>query len=518
MKLNNILLGTAVLALAATACKTPEGEGEQPVSVVLDREQVRMTVGDELQLKASVTPKDMELEWSSDNTASVTVSGDGLLTAVAEGTATVTVKAGEETDECVVTVTAAQVESVEIDKDYLDIKVGETAVLTASVLPEEAAGVTVEWTSSDASVATVAADGTVTGLVPGTAVVTATASGKSDQCIVTVDGIDVEGVELDAKSIDIYIGESAKLNATVWPENATDKTLEWSSSDESVAVVDGEGNVTGVEAGNAVITVKSGAASAQCDVRVKYEESQQVMVGDYFYSDGTFSANLDESKEVVGVVFWTGDPTAQDPTLKKDHPGCTHGLVVAVTGEKVRTPWQSNFQACGGTVGAWAEENAPQYLTTVSGYDGAEPDYLNKIMGYNNTKVIEAFNAAPENAEWKVELGDYLQEFRAQVAAPESTSGWYIPSAKEVSVLCSGDYEGNIYDIYDESSERDLLNSKISKIASGQLLDEYDYYWTSTEVDEFNAYCVYFNNGAVYANYLKNSVDVTIRTRFVLAF
>lgn len=507
---------TVSAAALAVSCKDT-AVNDLPVNVSLDREKVQMSVGDELRLNVSVSPEGTATEWSSDNPLVASVDDGGLVSAISEGKATIEVKAGDRTAECQVTVIAAQVESVTLDNEYIEIKVGETATLTAEILPEAAAGTVCEWESSDPSVATVDGDGNVKGLVPGTATVTVTAGGKSDKCLVTVDGIDVEKVTLDASNIDIYIGSSAKLTATIYPSNATDKTLEWSSSDEKTATVDKDGNVYGVAAGEAVITVKASMATAQCKVRVLYEESEEVTVGDYYYSDGSFSSNLDETKTVVGIVFWKGDPTAMDPALKADHPECTNGLVVSVSGEVVRTPWQENFQAYGKTVGEWGTANT-SYLTTVSGYDGSEPDYLNKIMGYNNTRLIEEFNAAPENSEWKVDAVEYLEDFRSSNEAPAMTSGWYLPSAKEVSILCSGDYEGNIWDIYDESSMRDLLNSKIADIEGGQQLDGYDYYWSSTEVDEWNTYVVYFNNGAVYANYLKNSVDVVVRTRFVLAF
>lgn len=507
---------TISAAALAVSCKDTAIK-DLPVNVTLDRESVKMSVGDELRLNVSVSPEGTATEWSSDNPGVASVDDGGLVSAISEGSATIEVKAGDRTAECRVTVIAAQVQSVTLDNEYIEIKVGETATLTAEILPEAAAGTVCEWESSAPAIASVDGNGNVKGLTPGTATVTVTAGGKSDQCLVTVDAIDVESVRLDVSNIDIYIGETARLNATVLPENATDKSLEWSSSDEKVVTVDNEGNIYGVAAGEAVITVKSALATDQCNVRVLYPESSEVMVGDYYYSDGSFSSNPDASKTVVGIVFWTGDPTAMDPALKADHPECTHGLVVSATGEVVRTPWQENFQAYGKTVGEWGTANT-SYLTTVSGYDGSEPDYLNKIMGYNNTRLIEEFNAAPENSEWKVDAIEYLKDFRDSNAAPAATSGWYLPSAKEVSILCSGDYEGNIWDIYGESSMRDLLNSKIADIEGGQQLDGYDYYWSSTEVDAWNTYVVYFNNGAVYANYLKNSVDVVIRTRFVLAF
>ena len=155
----------------------------------------------------------------------------------------------------------------------IEIIEGESAVLSASVSPEAASDRAVAWSSSDRSVATVDKAGTVHGLRPGTATVTATAEGKSGTCAVTVKAkaIGVTEVTLDRAELTLTEGETETLTATVRPDKADNKKVKWSSDKTDVATVDGAGKVTAVKAGEAVITVttEDGGRTATCAVTVK---------------------------------------------------------------------------------------------------------------------------------------------------------------------------------------------------------------------------------------------------------
>lgn len=111
-------------------------------------------------------------------------------------------------------------------------------------------------------------------------------------------------------------------------------------------------------------------------------------------------------------------------------------------------------------------------------------------MGYNNTKAIEAFNADERNAAWRVGVVDYIVEYRTQVVAPESSSDWYLGSSKEMSILVSGNYDGNIWDIRDAGisvQNKKDVNAKIEQIEGatqiGVTIPVMMFYWTSTEFD-----------------------------------
>ena len=155
----------------------------------------------------------------------------------------------------------------------IEIIEGESAALSARVSPEAASDRVVSWSSSDRSVVTVDKTGTVQGLKPGTATVTATAEGKSGTCAVTVKAkaVNVTEVTLDRTELTLTEGETETLTATVKPDNADNKKVTWSSDKTEIATVDGVGRVTAVKAGEAVVTVttEDGGKTATCKVTVK---------------------------------------------------------------------------------------------------------------------------------------------------------------------------------------------------------------------------------------------------------
>ena len=167
----------------------------------------------------------------------------------------------------------AGVSSVAVTPSRIEIIEGGSAALSARVSPEAASDRAVAWSSSDRSVATVDKAGTVHGLRPGTATVTATAEGKSGTCAVTVKAkaVNVTEVTLDKTELTLTEGETETLTATVRPDNADNRKVTWSSDKTEVATVDGAGRVTAVKAGEAVVTVttEDGGKTATCKVTVK---------------------------------------------------------------------------------------------------------------------------------------------------------------------------------------------------------------------------------------------------------
>ena len=127
------------------------------------------------------------------------------------------------------------------------------------------------WSSDKTSVATVDATGNVTAVAAGEATITAKAGDKTATCTVTVTAatVAVTSVALDKTELVLIVGDAAvQLKATVLPEDATDKTVTWSSDKTSVATVDATGNVTAVAAGEATITAKAGDKTATCKITV----------------------------------------------------------------------------------------------------------------------------------------------------------------------------------------------------------------------------------------------------------
>ncbi len=172
------------------------------------------------------------------------------------------------------------VQSVSVTPDETTLQIGQTVQLKAAITPAEAVA-EVDWTTSDAAVATVAEDGTVTAVSVGIATVTASAGGKTAKCTVTVIAQPVETtITLDVTQFDLSLDATRKIGYTVTP---AETAVEWTSSDERIATVDAEGTVYGVARGTAVITAKAGEAVATCNVRVV----RPMQIGDFYYSDGS---------------------------------------------------------------------------------------------------------------------------------------------------------------------------------------------------------------------------------------
>jgi uncharacterized protein YjdB len=210
------------------------------------------------------------VSWISSSPRVVSVV-DGLITALSEGTATITVITddGRKSASCTVTVGRIVVTGVELPETF-DLWVGDEEILPATVLPENAANKSLLWETSDSSVVTVSDNGTVFGVVEGTATITVrTHNSMTANCVVIVTNVDVTDVELPA-TFSVGLWSSQVLPHTVLPLNATFPGVSWESDDEEVATVSADGVVTGVELGTTTITVTTdeGGFTATCTVTV----------------------------------------------------------------------------------------------------------------------------------------------------------------------------------------------------------------------------------------------------------
>lgn len=196
---------------------------------------------------------------------------------------------------------------------------GETLTLTPTFTPSEASIKTVTWTTSDASVATVA-NGVVTAVGAGTATITAIATNGTDDtsddktatCTVTVSYVNVSGVTLSQTAAAMTVGDAAlTLSATVAPSNASNKTVTWTTSDESVATV-ADGVVTAVGAGTATITATatngtsddtSDDQTATCAVTVSNPTVTANDGGDGNYWSTYYNATLSFTADANTTVY-----------------------------------------------------------------------------------------------------------------------------------------------------------------------------------------------------------------------
>ena len=268
------LVVSALLPVMAVGCSTDDGGISEPTtitvsSIKLNQTSATLNVGETIDLTATVSPEnatDKTVTWSSSDSGVATVS-DGKVTAVSVGSSTITARCGNAKSECAVTVSPIEVISVTLDQTSLTLTAGETIDLTATVSPENATDKTVTWSSSDSDVATVS-DGKVTAVSVGSSTITARCGNVKSECAVTVSPIEVTSVTLDQTSVTLTAGETVRLTATVSPDNATDKTITWTSSNTSFATVK-NGEVTAVAVGSATVTAKCGKVKAECTITVK---------------------------------------------------------------------------------------------------------------------------------------------------------------------------------------------------------------------------------------------------------
>lgn len=256
-----------------------EEEAVAVSGVELDQTTIKLSPGGKVALVATVSPenaKDKSLTWSSSNEAIVTVDENGNVTAVKEGTATITVTTadGGYTAKATVTVSAdvVAVTGVSLDKTTLSLAPNESSTLKATVTPSKASNKGVTWTSSDNTVATVSSTGKVTAKKDGTATITVTTKDGSftATCTVTVKTVKATGVKVNEPSVTVKEGKTKTVTATVAPSNATNKNVTWTTADASIAKVSQTGVITGVKEGTTTITVttKDGGHKATVTVTV----------------------------------------------------------------------------------------------------------------------------------------------------------------------------------------------------------------------------------------------------------
>lgn len=251
--------------------------------ISLSNNSLTMKIGTIQQLQASTLPletSDGRIKWSTSNDMVASVGEDGMLKAVGRGTCTITATSidGGYTADCLVTV-LQPVEAVIMEKHSMSMKVGETENLFVQASPSTADNKTIIWSSSDEQIAQVNNNGEVTALKAGEAWILAVSNDNAeakDSCKVFVQQ-PVNGITLNHNTYQMNgIGESFSLEAIVSPDDASNKEINWKSSNESVCIVS-NGTVVAVGEGTCVIIATSvdGGFIATCTVVVSNDTSIQ---------------------------------------------------------------------------------------------------------------------------------------------------------------------------------------------------------------------------------------------------
>ncbi|MBO4946523.1 MAG: Ig-like domain-containing protein [Lachnospiraceae bacterium] len=284
--------------------------------ITLNKTTASVVKGKTVALTATVTPDtatDKTIKWTTSNKNVATVSTDGVVTAKAAGTATITATAADDSGvkaTCKITVTnpVVKVTKVTLNKTTASVVKGKTLTLTATVTPTNATNKNVTWKSSNTKIATVDGNGKVTAVAAGTATITCTAKAdksKSATCKITVTNpaVKVTKLRMNKTSVDLLKGKTVQLKVTVTPSNATNKAVTWTSSNKRIATVTSNGLVKAVRTGTVTITAKAKDGSGKkvtCKINV-YADSVESYVA------RIYTKALGRDPEPAGLKYWVGE-------------------------------------------------------------------------------------------------------------------------------------------------------------------------------------------------------------------
>lgn len=289
------LIMAVAMAVSLVGCGVDITSVGLPTDIVLEKgetQQLNIEYGTDdkaEQEKIAEAASKLNLTWTSSDETVATVDETGLVTAVGAGEADVTVSVADanisSTTHVKVVILPTGVEVPETLS--LELNGEATKALGAKMTPEDATDVKLAYVSSDESVATVDESGNVTAVGVGECTITTTIvadttataedAGVDSEMLVVPEnakaetkvtvGKAIESITLDSNEGVLTVGNTHTIKATVFPEDATDKAVTWKSSDESIATVDAEGNVTAKDTGNVTIM----AVNSDGDVSSTYE-------------------------------------------------------------------------------------------------------------------------------------------------------------------------------------------------------------------------------------------------------
>ena len=386
------------------------------------------------------------------------------------------------------------VTGVSVSPATLSLVEGASDQLRATVTPSDAANKSVSWTSSATAIATVDNTGKVTAVSAGTATITVKTAdgGKTATCAVTVTTkvIPVTGISIEeGATAEVEEGKTVTLTAKVQPDNATDKTLTWTSSNKAIATV-ADGVVTGVAAGQAVITAKAGDKEATCTVTVKRPEPvdgksmKEVTaddLGKLIGLDGkvypSILSAVASGTVASAVIVYVGSETAEG--------SFTHGLAMSMRDAVSSSGYTFKWKTSSGNY------DNPQYSSDLH----SSLEY--KESGYSLTKgrgesPWEAFAAAKNNT--------IHDRYGITAAAPEGTSGWFLPSMfqwqQAIHAMTGKTKELSLYD-----ANPDYVNDKVNaKIVDPEAFLTKNCYASSSEFNDTYNWHFDFQDGIARRN------------------
>lgn len=400
--------------------------GVSAESVSLNKSKLTLTTGEKEKLTATVSPenaKNKEIEWSSSNANIAKVDAQGNVEAIAEGKATITAKVKGTDIKATAQVNVTKkpevinAESINLNASSANLNKDETYKLVANINPKNSTQKDIVWTSTNDSVVTVTNNGLVKAIGKGKATINARIKNTEISAKVNFTVNDnttkPESIGLSSNIIKLNLDQKDRLIATIKPDNANNKEIEWSSSNTNVVRVDDIGNMVAVGYGNAKIIakIKDTDINAEAEVIVsKPIDNNFIDINEHWGKDFINKAiDLGLFKGVTNELF------APDSNM-------TRGMFVTVLGRLSNESIQPNKifndvnpEAYYAQYIAWAEEKGiikgygngnfgpddnisrEEMATIIKRY----ADYRNIELEKSNDKVN--FNDFNEISEWAKE-------------------------------------------------------------------------------------------------------------------
>jgi len=271
----NIIIGTLIVLCIVIIVFLFMGNNnssvKNPPTIYFNGGAIVLKVGESKELKPIVTNLDnYTITWTSSNNNVATVN-NGMVNAISKGNSNITAKLDgyDLSATMVVIVNDIEPTRITLSSNKLELIEGEEARLTYTIIPENATNKDVKWEVSNQEVISINND-VVRALSPGEARLTIrTSNGYVDTCDVVVKSkeVFVQEIKFDKDAYSLYVNDTLKINTTIIPDNATDKTLIWTSSDNSIVTVD-NGIIKGIKKGNATIKATDSKGVVKREVNV----------------------------------------------------------------------------------------------------------------------------------------------------------------------------------------------------------------------------------------------------------
>ena len=401
-------------------------------SVSLDKTEAVLKEKETVKLNATVLPENADnknVHFISDNDAVATVDDNGLVTALSSGEAVITVRTedGKKTAQCKITVEKEiiQLKTITITNAPEELEKGAQVQLGIKYIPDNTTqSKSVEWKTSDASVAVVSSTGLVTAKKTGT--VTITAVSKADSSIqskVTIKVLShITGVTVTGPSGTLYTDTKYKFTAKITPDDTTDnKTVIWSVSDSNIAQIATDGTLSFKKAGtvDVIATVKATLSNTVIKKLTVTGVKRVINVSSVALDKTTVNLKKGETVKLNATVA-PADADNKEVTYTSSNSAVAKvdntGLVTALSsGEAVITVTTkdgSKTASCKVTVAKETEPLAITVTSKISGNDytftanatGGNKDYTYKFIVYNRTTnswgLVQAFGTA-NTCVWK---------------------------------------------------------------------------------------------------------------------